>query len=97
MKKFIFKFWIETSGRQRKVLTLRVVPSCWEDDGIPNGYVFLQQQSYNIFIDKYEIIEDRSSSDWKEYFEIYVSGGLRLQVYSKKYPVYLNLPELECK
>lgn len=95
MKKFIFKFWTETSDKQKKTLALRVFPSTWKESDIPNGYLFLHQRSYNIFIDNYKIIEELSSPDWKEYFSVYVSGGLRLQVYSDRYPVFLNLPELE--
>lgn len=95
MKKFIFNFWTETSDKQKKNLTLRVVPSTWEDDGIPNGYLFLQQRSFNIFIDDYKVVEERSSPDWKEYFDVYVSGGLRLQVGGKnQYSINLNLPTI---
>ena len=95
MKKFIFKFWTRTFDGQLKQLTLRVIPSTWEKEDIPNGYLFLKYESFNIFINDYEIIEEKSSPDWKEYFEIYVSKALRLQVYSNRCPVYLNLPELE--
>ena len=95
MKKYVFKFWTETSDKQRKTLALRVIVSTWEDDDIPNGYLFVRQGTFNVFIDNYKIIKEKTSPDWKEYFKIHVSGGLRLQVYSDKYPVYLHLPELE--
>lgn len=95
MKKFIFRFWTKTADRQCKNLTLRVFVSTWEDEDIPDGYLFLDKGIFSIFIDNYEIVREKSSMDWKEYFKIYVSGGLKLQVYSNKYPVYLNLPVLE--
>ena len=95
MKKFIFKFWATVDGKE-KHLTLRITPAQWPDGDSPNGYLFVQGYNFAIFINEnYEVIEEKSSPDWKDWFKIYLSEGLLLQVYSVKCRVCLNLPEPE--
>lgn len=90
MKKFIFKFWAEV-GKEKKYLTLKLTPAQWPDTDCPNGYLF---KDFSIFVnEEYEVIEKKSSSDWKDWFKIYLSEGLLLQVFSTKCRVCLNLPE----
>lgn len=60
-----------------------------------DGYLFLQQGVFSIFIERYCIVKEETSTDWSEYFKVYVFGGLRLQVYGGRNPVYLKLPVLE--
>lgn len=94
MKKFIFKFWARID-KEEKYLTLKVTPAQWPDSNCSNGYLFIQGNNFAIFVnEEYEVIEEQSSPDWKDWFEIYLSSGLLLQVYSVRCRVFLNLPEL---
>jgi len=94
MNKFFFKFWARVDDEE-KYLTLKITPAQWKDQGCPNGYLFIQGNDFAIFINEpYEVVEERSSQDWEEWFEIYLSESMLLQVYSMRCRVFLNLPEL---
>lgn len=92
-KQFLFKYWA-TVNKEEKYLTLKITPAQWEDTGCPNGYLFIRGGDFAIYVNKrYEVIEEKSSPDWRDYFEIQLTEGLVLQVYSMKCRVNLNLPE----
>lgn len=91
-KQFLFKFWGRVDDED-KFLTLKLTPAQWKDANCPNGYLFIQGGGFAIFINKrYEIVD--ASPDWKDWFQIYLSEGWLLQVYSLRFRVCLNLPEL---
>ena len=95
MKKFIFKFWARVD-KEEKYLTLKVTPAQWPDSNCQNGYLFIRDNNFAIFVnEEYEVIEEQSSLDWKEWFEIHLSENLVLQVFGIRCKVSLNLPELE--
>jgi hypothetical protein len=92
-KEFLFRFWGKV-GEEEKYLTLKLTPAQWPGTDCPNGYLFTQGNDFALFINKrYEVIERKSSSDWRNIFEIHVSEGGALQVTSIKCKVFLNLPE----
>ena len=93
-KEFLFRFWGRVD-KEEKYLTLKITPAQWKETECPNGYLFIQGGDFAIFINRrYDVIEEKSSPDWKDWFEIYVSEGGLLQVYSMKFRVCLNLPEI---
>jgi len=93
-KKFRFRFW-GMVDKEEKYLTLEITPAQWEGTDCPNGYLFIQGGDFAIFINgRYEVVEKNSCPDWKDWFEIRVSDGGLLQVFSMRLRVFLNLPEL---
>ncbi len=92
-REFFFTYWGKT-GDEEKFLTLKITPAQWEGTICPNGYLFTQGGDFAIFVNKrVEVIDEKSSPDWKDWFEIYVSEGGLLQVYSMRIKVNLSLPE----
>ena len=92
-KQFICKFWgmIE---KEEKCVVLKVTPAQWEDT-CPNGYLFVLGGELAIRVAKrYEVIEEKSSPNWKNWFEIIFSeDGSVLQVSSMYCRVRLNFPD----
>ncbi len=89
MKKIILKFYL-VADNQRKELTLKVIPMQAEE----TPYLFIHRGVWSVFIEKYSVDKNGSSTDWKDYFKINVCGGLRLHVHSDKYQINLELPVL---
>ncbi len=104
MKKFDLKFWSSIAYYQRNsqrpsyteaFVTVRIIPSTWPDDGCPSGYLFYYGRSYYIFINSFEIIPEKSSRNWEDYFSVKLEGTNRLKVCSTcDRDLFLNFPEL---
>ncbi|MBQ9554408.1 hypothetical protein IJU97_05745 [bacterium] len=92
-KEFLFRFWGKVDDEE-KYLTLKLTPAQWPGTDCPNGYLYVQGGDFTIFINRrYEVIREKSSKDWEEYFSIQVSEAGALQVTSIKLRIFLNLPE----
>ena len=74
MKTLQFKtvvFDRNTKKYLEKVLTIRATPSTNKRMETEKSYLFLLGSNPNILVDDFEVVEDESSSDWNEYFELF--------------------------
>ncbi len=104
MKNFDLKFWSSIAYYQKNsqkssytevFVTVRIIPSTWPKEGCPNGYMFTHCNSYHIFVESFEIIPEKSSRNWENYFSINLQGANHLTVSSTcKRSLFLNFPEL---
>ena len=61
----------DTKKYVEKILTIRVTPSTNKRMETEKSYLFLLGSKPNILVDDFEVVEDESSSDWNEYFELF--------------------------
>ena len=87
MKEIILNFWTE-ADKHRKTLSLKVLPMSTGE----NPHLFIHRGTWSMFIQRYCVVDDKSSSDWGDYFKVVVLGGVRLHVYSEEYQINMELP-----
>ena len=76
-------------------VTVRIIPLTWPKGDCPSGYLFTHWNSYHIFVDSYEIVPQKSSRNWEDYFNVDLQGANHLIISSTcNRNLFLNLPEL---
>ena len=104
MKQFELKFWtyvpfdLEPTLLVKRVeayVTVRVTPTVWPKEGCPNGFMFNYKNGYHMFVDHFQVVNEKSTPDWEDYFEVNLEGADHLVIRPiPDYQIYMNFPDL---
>jgi len=104
MKQFDLKFWTcvpfhlkPTSSvtRVEAYVTIRVTPTVWSKEDCPNGFMFNYKNAYHMFVDHFQVENEKSTPNWEDYFEVNLEGADHLVIRPMPgHCIYMNFPEL---
>ena len=105
MKQYDLRIWRKRSFQQNGsdipnkstdvFVTIRIIPSTWQEEGCQNGFLFEDNNAYHIFVDSYEIVRDKSTTNWNDYFSIKMNEAKQLVVSSStNSKLFCDFPEL---